>query len=123
MTRNMTRKLTIVIFSVLLLLSLWPQRGLSQAFIDPRVSALEGQVAQLRAEVSQLRNEIRYLNQSNRPAVSTIPATPPVSSSPVRPETTNSAMFDRLANLAIDLKLRLNEVEARLFKVEKSIAR
>jgi outer membrane murein-binding lipoprotein Lpp len=120
----MLQKLVIALFTLILLLGIGQHGAVPQTFsnVDARVSNLQSQVYQLRAEVSQLSNEVRSLNRGNVPAPIAITPVPTVPPRPVQPDLTNKQMFDRLATLVIELKERMNDVEARLANLEKQRA-
>jgi exonuclease VII small subunit len=120
----MLQKLAISLFTLMLLLGLWQHAAVPQSLsaVGVRVSNLESQVYQLRSEVSQLNNAVRSLNRGNAPAPISVPPLPTAPPRPVQPALTNQQMFDRLATLVIELKERMNDVEARLAKIEKQDA-
>lgn len=117
----MLQKLAIALFTLILLLGLWPHGAVPQTFsnVNVRVSNLESQVYQLRAEVSQLRSQVYSLNRSNTQAPIALSPAPPIPPRTAPPELTNKSMFDRLATLVIELKERIKDVEARLANLEK----
>jgi uncharacterized protein YceH (UPF0502 family) len=99
-----------------LLLLLWVlQMGApatAQVGLESRVARLESDLFGLKQQVNQLEARSRRANSPN-----TAPSTPPASASN-RPQYSSDPMFDRLATLVIELKERLNAVEARLSKLE-----
>lgn len=84
----------------------------AQARVESRISRLESELYGIRSQLSRLEARL----SGGRPV-------PPQSASNVRSpgqgQLSSDPMFDRLATLVIELKERINAVEARLTKLEE----
>lgn len=81
---------------------------------------LESRLSNLEVDVSHLQNQVDHL-ESQLHRSSQLRAQPQLTSPQLKPEKSISptdSMFDRLATLVIELKERLNNLEARLSKLE-----
>jgi len=99
-----------------------PNRAIAQstAQLESRLGRLESDIYQVRSELSRLEAQIYNVGRSGSSTVA-----PPPSASryePNFPRSTppQSAMFDRLATLAIELKERITSLETRVTRLEKS---
>lgn len=110
-------------FCLSLLLILLVLRGCTpvqaQTQIGSRLSNLEVSVSNLRAQINRLESQV--FNQG-RPASGANRRAPAVERKLNRPVYSTDPMFDRLATLVIELKERINEVEARLSKLESQVS-
>lgn len=125
----MLRKIAVICLAFILALAILPRFTLAQstAYLESRVSRIEGENAQLRSQISRLETQVdRLLNRSDfpRPQPNTLP-TPTPSPSPT-PRRANSRqtistdpMFQRLANLLIELKERVNTLEAEVAQLKR----
>jgi hypothetical protein len=103
----------IVIICLILLLPLQScTPAQAQGSLESRISRLESEVFGLRAQVAQLQSQPRRSGAGRQPSA------PGASPGTAIPRPSADPMFDRLATLAIELKERLNAVEARLSKLE-----
>ena len=82
---------------------------------DLRVSRLESELLSLRNRMSQLEAAIGRTSQPSGGGSLSAPSLP----SPAVDAYPTPAMFDRLATLVIELRERVNTIDARLREVEK----
>lgn len=115
------KRIGLVALALFLVIMLWSgatsNTVLSQQPVESRFYNLEADFNRLEARVNQI--EAR-LGQSGR-VPSGVPATPPSSSGSrrtVSPQQRDK-MFDTLATLVIELKQQVNQLEARVGKLEK----
>lgn len=85
----------------------------AQGSLESRISRLESEIFGLKAQVTQLQSQTTRRSGTGRQ-----PSAPGTSASAAIPKPSADPMFDRLATLAIELKERLNAVEARLNRLE-----
>jgi chaperonin cofactor prefoldin len=88
----------------------------SPAFLESRVNRLETENAQLRAQMYQIQSQLNQL--SGRPTPPK-PAPNPTSSRTRRQTLSSDPMFDRLATLVIELKERVQSLEAQVAQLKK----
>ncbi len=106
-------------FSVglVLLLTISPAR----ASVESRLSNLEADLYKLERQIDRLETEVRRssrdLNRESHSGRSNTVETPALADSEVS-ALADDPMFDRLATLAIELKLRLDGFEERLDEIE-----
>lgn len=89
----------------------------AQSGVDSRVSRLEAEVTTLRGQISQLQSQVNRLGNRSNSGV----AAPRVEVSEPEYSAPNSipkSMFDRLATLVIELKERMDKLEARIAALE-----
>ena len=114
------KRIGLVALALFLVIMLWGgvfSKTASSQQTESRFYNLEADFNRLESRVSQI--EAR-LGQSGR-VPSGVPATPPSSSRSrrtVSPQQRDQ-MFDRLATLVIELKQQVNQLEARVGKLEK----
>lgn len=114
------KRIGLVALALFLVIMLWGgvfSNTASSQQIESRFYNLEADFNRLEARVNQI--EAR-LGQTGR-VPSGVPATPPSSSGSrrtVSPQQRDQ-MFDRLATLVIELKQQVNQLEARVGKLEK----
>lgn len=103
-----------LLFFLLVLRGCTPVQAQTQ--IGSRLNNLEVSVSSLRSQINRLESQISKQGRPTARASSAPSAEPKLgrvySSDP---------MFDRLATLVIELKERINEVEARLSKLESQV--
>ncbi|MBW4470812.1 MAG: hypothetical protein KME45_10480 [Stenomitos rutilans HA7619-LM2] len=80
-------------------------------------SNLQADIFQLRSQVNQLRAQIAELSRQSPSRLSPAPSSGRARRSPADP--TDPQIIDRLAELAIEAKERLNTLESRVSKLEK----
>lgn len=108
----MLKTIGLIIITAILMVLLVPKQAPAQLSINLQadVNALRSQVAQLQSEVAQLRNQ--------RGIIPT-----PVQPTPRRARSVDLSdpqIIDRLAVLAIEAKDRLNALESRVTKLERT---
>lgn len=117
----MFKKIGVLGIAFVLLLTLLSRLTLAQssAYLESRISRLESDSFQIRSELSRLESQVyQFANRSNYPPASrNVSPPPPVSprATRLRPEPT----YDRLATLFIELRERVNKLEARLKRLER----
>ncbi len=106
---------TAVLILILFLGSLTPEIALSQQ-VESRLNALELDFRNLELQINQLESQ---LNQNRRGVSPRTPATStPNNRGRNQPQLSREQMFDRLATLVIELKQQVNQLEARVSKLE-----
>ena len=106
----MLRRLGLVLVTALLTFLLMQSSLSAQS-----ASNLQADIVQLRSQVNQLRSQVSQLNRQAPPSVA--PSSGRVRRSPTDP--TDAQIVDRLAELAIEAKERLNALEDRVSRLEK----
>lgn len=86
--------------------------------LESRLSRLESESFQIRSQLSRLESLIANTSRSNSPATPRI-AAPPTETPPYRSVSPRDPMFDRLATLVVELKQQVNQLEARVLKLEQ----
>ena len=110
---------TAVLILILFLGSLTPEIALSQQ-VESRLNALELDFRNLELRINQLESQ---LNQTRRGVSPRTPATStPTNRGRNQPQLSREQMFDRLATLVIELKQQVNQLEARVSKLEPPAA-
>lgn len=126
MTRGwfyMVKKIAVVGLALVLLLTVLSRWTLAQSsgFLESRISRLESDSFQIRSELARLESQVYQLagNRSNGVAPGAI--TPPPATSPgvLRPGVRPAASYDRLATLVIELRERINKLEAQVNKLQR----
>jgi uncharacterized protein YceH (UPF0502 family) len=115
----MVKKMELLCLAIMLGIALLPKHTLAQetSYLESRISRLEAETYQLRSQINQLQSQVLGLNQSTQRTGSTKPA-PPIAPRGNRPASADP-MFDRLATLAIELKQRINKLEAQVAELQK----
>ena len=115
----MVKKIELLCLILILGIVLQPKHTLAQetSYLESRISRLEAETYQLRSQINQLQSQVLGLNQSTQRTGSTKPA-PPIAPRGNRPASADP-MFDRLATLAIELKQRINKLEAQVAELQK----
>lgn len=86
------------------------------------LSSISAEVTSLNTRVNQLESQVRQLSRSIAQSKRTVSPNPPANKKiPVRSIEPSDPMFDRLANLAIELKERLDKLEERIDRLEQKI--
>jgi len=109
----MLKTIGLIVATALLAILFLPARSPAQVSVN-----LQADVTNLRSQVAQLRAEVAQLRSQRGGAVPAIPSTPRRARSP---ELTDDQIVDRLAILAIEAKDRLNALESRVARLEKSV--
>ncbi len=114
----MLKKIGIICLALFLGFALLPRLTLAQstAFLETRVSRLESETIQLRSQLSRIESQLAQLAggrvPSNRPA-------PSIPSRSNRQVSSSDPLFDRLATLVIELKQRVQSLEAQVAELKK----
>ena len=115
---TMFKKIGIIGLALFLGFALLPRLTIAQSasFLETRVSRLETENIQLRSQLSQINSQLARLAggraTSNRP-------TPSVPSRSSRQVSSSDPMFDRLATLVIELKERVQALEAQVAQLKQ----
>lgn len=101
---------------IFFLLGIWITEVKAQSLgsLKARVSRLESQNYRLRSRLNRLESQLKRVNSSNSLEGGEqirLPSSPPAPS-------IQDPMFDRLAILVIELKERMNALEARMDEIE-----
>lgn len=125
----MHKKIALLCLVFILGLALWPGLTLAQStgFLESRISRLETDNSQLRSQVERIESQLyRISNRSEfprreipRPTPAPLPprATPRVNTQ--RPS--QDPMFERLANIAVDLNQRVKALEAQVAQLKRQL--
>lgn len=120
----MLKKIGVICLAFVLGLALLPSITLAQSTgLELRLSRLESENFQLRSQINQIQSQVSRLSQSQPQRGLTIPPAPaPVPSITPRRQrhpTETNQIVDRLATLAIELKERVNRLEAQVAELKK----
>ena len=105
------RSITLVFITILLIFTLSSRTVAQSSLLDSRVARLEADIFQLRNQINQLQAQSgRNNTRPNRPA----PTTPRITN-----QRSSDPMFDRLATLVIELKERIQVLEAQVAQLRR----
>jgi hypothetical protein len=108
----MKKLLIIACFTVLILVSLQAfSPTQAQVSVDSRINRLESDLAGIRSQLNQL--------SGSRPSAGVNVPTPSVPAGSRRTAYLSNSQFDRLATLVVELKERINNLEARVGRLER----
>ncbi len=107
----MSRLMIGFLATLLVLLLAFPGQAQIPPGLESRISQVESAVYSLRAQVSQL--------EARSPGFSSGQSAPNPLPAPARPGASGDPMFDRLATLVIELKERVNRLEAQVGQLER----
>ncbi|MFE1747431.1 hypothetical protein [Coleofasciculus sp. H7-2] len=110
----MFKKIELLCLAIMLGIALVPKQTLAQetSYLESRISRLEAETYQLRSQINQLQSQVLGLNQSTSQRTGSTKPAPPIAPRANRPASADP-MFDRLATLVIELKQRINKLEAQ----------
>ncbi|MBD2021944.1 hypothetical protein H6F43_17325 [Leptolyngbya sp. FACHB-36] len=117
MSRVILRRVGLVLVVAVLMVLALQGRSAAQSTIN-----LQADIFQLRQQVNQLQAQVSQLSRPNysAPRGGTAPRGSAPTSRPRSPELSDADIVDRLAILAIEAKDRLNALEQRVTKLERS---
>lgn len=118
----MIRKIAIICIALFLGLAILPRLTLAQSTpaLEGRISRLEADNFQLRSHFSRLESQLAELSgRSPSPTPSPIRPVPSVRPRTNRQVSSSDPMFDRLATLVIELKERVQALEAQVAELKK----
>ena len=119
----MINKYGIICLTLILGLVLLPRLTLAQApgLLESRIARIEAENFQLRSQVSRIESQLAQLSGRPIPQPSTPNrAVPQISSRTNRRQVSSSdPMFERLATLVIELKERVQSLEAQVTELKK----
>ncbi len=112
--------LVIALFFTLTILSS-PTLAQSSAALESRLSRVESDNFQLRSQLSNLESQISAIKGQSSPQtpVPVTPQTIPIPPRANRQITSSDPMFERLATLVIELKQRVQALEAQVAKLKQ----
>lgn len=118
----MVKKIGVLCLSLIFALTLFSSRTLAQssAALESRISRVESDNFQLRSQIANLESQIAALKGQSSPQTP-IPTRPQAPSIPPRTRqiTSSDPMFDRLATLVIELKQRVQSLEAQVAQLKQ----
>lgn len=123
----MPKKIIVICLSFILALAILPRLTLAQStgYLESRISRIEADNSQLRSQVANLESQVYRLSSSaNFPRQATNAPVPRPSPSPTpargnRARLSQDPMFDRLANLVIELKERVQALETQVAELKR----
>jgi cell division protein FtsB len=118
----MIKKIGIICLALFLAFAILPRLTLAQSsFLESRIARLEAENFQLRSQVNRIESQVAQLTGQALPQrPSPNRATPQIPSRTNRRQVPPSnQMFDRLATLAIELKERVQALEAQVAELKK----
>lgn len=117
------KKIALLCIAVVVVIIAWgglvPEIASSQQ-VESRLNALQSDIYGIESRLNRIEDQIGQLRQARSPRA---PAEPPPSrlnSERIQPELNRDEMFDRLATLVVELKQQVNELEARVCKLEST---
>ncbi|MBD1891299.1 hypothetical protein [Coleofasciculus sp. FACHB-SPT9] len=120
----MFRKMELLCLAIMLGIALLPKQTLAQesSYLESRISRLESETyqlrSQMRSQINQLQSQLQGQNQSPSGRTGSTKPAPPIAPRGNRPASADP-MFDRLATLVIELKQRINKLEAQVAELQK----
>jgi uncharacterized coiled-coil protein SlyX len=112
----MVKKIALFCLSLILVVLIMAPLTLAQetSYLESRISRLEAENYQMRSLITQLDAQVDALQQSGASRRS-----PTVPSRVTRTTPSSDPMFDRLATLVVELKQRINKLEAQVAALQK----
>lgn len=86
--------------------------------VDSRVYGLEADVRGIESRLDRIETQLSQQSRFQSPGPSAAPPQYPINSGRNRQRLSRDQMFDRLATLVIELKQQINQLEARVSKLE-----
>lgn len=118
---NIFKKIALICMALLVIIIAWgglvPDIASSQQ-VQSRLNALQSDFYRLESRFNRLEAQLDRLPQFESSGSPAAPSPPPINSERNQPELSREQMFDRLATLVIELKQQVNELEARVSKLE-----
>lgn len=117
----MVKKIGVISLSIIFALTILSSRTLAQssAALESRISRVESDNFQLRSQIANLESQVATIKGQSSPQTPIIrpqaPSIPPRN----RQVTSSDPMFDRLATLVIELKQRVQALEAQVSKLQQ----
>ncbi|MEO8892198.1 MAG: hypothetical protein ABI417_11800 [Coleofasciculaceae cyanobacterium] len=118
----MVKKIGVISLSIIFALTILSSRTLAQssAALESRISRVESDNFQLRSQIANLESQVATIKgQSSSQTPIIRPQAPLVPSRTNRQVTSSDPMFDRLATLVIELKQRVQALEAQVSKLQQ----
>ena len=123
----MPKNFVVICLAFILALVILPRLTLAQStgYLESRISRIEAENSQLRSQVANLESQVYRLSSSanfpRQPTNAPVPRPSP-SSTPARgnrQRVSQDPMFDRLANLVIELKERVRALETQVAELKR----
>lgn len=117
----MVKKIWVLAIALIFALTILSSRTLAQssAALESRISRVESDNFQLRSQIANLEAQVATLKgQSSSHPIPIRPQAPLVPPRANRQVTSSDPMFDRLATLVIELKQRVQSLEAQVAQLK-----
>lgn len=119
----MVKKVGVLVIALVFALTILSSRTLAQssAALESRLSRVESDNFQLRSQIANLESQISAIRgqSSSQTPIPITPQTIPIPPRTNRQVTSSDPMFDRLATLVIELKQRIQALEAQVAKLKQ----
>lgn len=119
----MVKKIWVLALALIFAVTILSSRTLAQssAALESRISRVESDNFQLRSQIANLEAQVATIKgqSSSQTPIPIRPQTPPVPSRANRQVTSSDPMFDRLATLVIELKQRVQALEAQVAQLKR----
>jgi cell division protein FtsB len=115
----MLKKIGIICLALLVTLTILSSRTLAQSSfaLESRISALEAENFQLRSQITRIESQLTGLSRQSPADPIRVPSqVPPRANQQV---SSSDPMFKRLATLVIELKERIQALEAQVAELKK----
>lgn len=115
------KRIALLCMALLVVIIAWgglvPDIALSQQ-VQSRLNALQSEFYRLESRLNRIEAQLDRPPQRESSGAPAAPAPPPLSPGQNGSQLSREQMFDRLATLVIELKQQVNELEARVSKLE-----
>lgn len=119
----MVKKIAVLAIALIFAFTILSSRTVAQssAALESRISRVESDNFQLRSQIANLESQVATLKgqSASQTPIPIRPQAPPVSPRTNRQITSSDPMFDRLATLVIELKQRVQALEAQVAQLKR----
>lgn len=119
----MVKKIWVLAIALIFAVTILSSRTLAQssAALESRISRVESDNFQLRSQIANLESQVATIKgqSSSQTPIPIRPQAPPVPPRANRQVTSSDPMFDRLATLVIELKQRVQALEAQVAQLKR----